>query len=147
MHCWFYLRKGVAYVPTIAKTEAGYWLAVEPVDVQRVDSVSALRELLLAAIARGNPVVQTPTRQNFPRNVMESYCGIKSLSAFERTATCWSISRNADSCRVYEWRRSARYRGAWEEARDQAIYLPADTPIEEVVQRAAELAMSDGSSG
>jgi hypothetical protein len=142
MHCSFYLRKGIAFVPTMARTEAGYWLGVEPVEVQKVGTVEALEQLLLAVIARGNPVVPTPTRQNFPRPVMERYCGLKSLSAFERTATCWSISGNGDAYRICEWRRSERYRGAREEADDSEILLPADTPIKDVARRAAEVAMA-----
>ncbi len=141
MYCSFYLRKGVAFVPTMAKTEAGYWMGVEPVDVQKVDTTEALQRLLLAAIARGNPVVKTPTRQNFPRPLMERYCGMKSLSAFERTATCWSISQDTAGYRISEWRRSKRYRGAREEAHDKQITLAANAPLEEVARRTAELAM------
>src|ERR1035438_7530593 len=105
MYCLFYLRKGVAFVPTMAKTEAGYWLGAEPVEVQTVGSVSSLQKLLLAAIARGNPSVPTPTRANFPRPIMERYCGMKSLSAFERTAASWSVSKDESGFRIYEWRR------------------------------------------
>jgi hypothetical protein len=82
MHCSFYLRRGTAFVPTMARTEAGYWMGVEPVVVRKVETVEALEQLLLAVIARGNPVVPTPTRQGFPRPVMERHCGLKSLSAF-----------------------------------------------------------------
>jgi hypothetical protein len=32
----------------VAKTEAGYWLGPEPVDVQPVGTVGALQQLLLA---------------------------------------------------------------------------------------------------
>ena len=71
MYCSFYLRKGMAFVPTQAKTEAGYWMGVEPVDVRKVESPEALQRLLLAAIKQGNPIVPTPTRENFPRPVME----------------------------------------------------------------------------
>jgi hypothetical protein len=71
------LRKGVAYIPTTARTEAGYWLAIEPVE----------------AIERGNPVVKTPTRQNFPPPVMQPYCGMKSFSEFERTAALGPSAR------------------------------------------------------
>ena len=117
-------------------------MGVEPVDVQKVETVEALERLLLVAIARGNPVVPTPTRQNFPRPVMERYCGLKSLSAFERTATCWSISGDGIVYRIYEWRRSERYRGAWEEARETEVQLPAKTPLKDVARRAAELAMA-----
>jgi hypothetical protein len=29
----FYLRNDTAFIPTMAKTEAGYWMGIEPVDV------------------------------------------------------------------------------------------------------------------
>ena len=65
VYCSFYLRRGTAFVPTMARTEAGYWMGVEPVDVQKVETVEALQEVLLAAILRGNPVVPTPTDETF----------------------------------------------------------------------------------
>jgi hypothetical protein len=110
MYCSFYLRKGMAFVPTMAKTEAGYWMGVEPVDVRKVESPEALQRLLLAAIKQGNPIVPTPTRDAFPSPVMERHCGMKSLSAFERTARCWAISQDDGDFHIYEWRRSERYR-------------------------------------
>jgi hypothetical protein len=72
----------------MAKTEAGYWLAVEPVDVEPVSDAIQLAKLLERAIRRGNPVVPTPTRADFPPDVMRKYCGLKSFSGFERTAEC-----------------------------------------------------------
>lgn len=108
----------------MAKTEAGYWMGIEPVDVQKVESPEALQTLLMAAIKRGNPVVLTPTRGNFPRPVMERYCGLKSLSAFERTATCWAISQDDGNFRIYEWRRSERCHGAREKADETEVRCP-----------------------
>jgi hypothetical protein len=142
MYCSFYLRRGTAFVPTTARTEAGYWMAIEPVDVRKVESPEALQSMLLAAIKRGNPVVPTPTRDNFPRPVMERYCGLKSLSAFERTASCWAISQHDGEFYVYEWRRSERYRGAREKADETEVSLPGGTPIDMVAMRAAEIAMT-----
>ena len=127
----------------MAKTEAGYWMGIEPVDVQEVESPEALQTLLMAVIKRGNPVVPTPTRGNFPRPVMERYCGLKSLSAFERTAICWAISQDDGDFRIYEWRRSERYRGARVKADETEVTLPRDTPIGSVTLRAAELAMAN----
>jgi hypothetical protein len=141
MYCSFYLRKGVAFVPTMAGTGAGYWLSVEPVDVQNLETVDALQAILLAAIARRNPMIPAPTRENFPRPVMERYCGLKSLSAFERTAACWAISQDHTGYRICEWRRSERYRGAREQATESQIQLPLRTKLEEVVRRAAEVAL------
>jgi hypothetical protein len=117
-------------------------MAVEPVDVRKVEDTKALQSMLLAAINRGNPVVPTPTRDNFPRSIMERYCGLKSISAFERTASCWAISERDGAFHIYEWRRSERYRGAREKADDTEVILPGDTPIETVTTRAAAIAMS-----
>ena len=139
----FYLRKGVAYVPTTAKTEAGYWLSIEPVDVAPVRNAEDLHQLLIKAIGRGNPVVKTPTRQNFPPPVMQRYCGMKSLSAFERSAALWAISLRDDSYVIYPWRRSTQHRGAWEEDYDQRTTLPLTTPLEEVALSAAERAFNE----
>lgn len=142
MYCSFYLRKGTAFVPTMAKTKAGYWMGIEPVDVRKVETADALKGLLLAVIERGNPRVPTPTRDDFPRPVMERYYGLKSLSAFERTASCWAISQDDSDFHIYEWRRSERYRGAREKAHETEVILPRDTPLETVVLRAAEIAMA-----
>jgi hypothetical protein len=138
----FYLRKGVAYIPTTARTEAGYWLAIEPVDVAPVRTAADLHQAILKAIERGNPVVKTPTRQNFPPPVMQRYCGMKSFSAFERTAALWAISTRNDSWAIYPWRRSERYRGAWEEDDEHLTFLPSSTPLEDVALHAAERAFN-----
>jgi hypothetical protein len=142
MYCSFYLRKDTAFVPTTARTEAGYWMDIEPVDVRKVENPETLRSMLVAAINRGNPVVRTPTRDNFPRPIMERYCGLKSLSAFERTASCWAISQRDGKFHIYEWRRSERYRGTREKADETEVILPGDTLIESVAMRAAEIAMT-----
>jgi hypothetical protein len=93
-----------------------------------------------------NGVVFVPrmakTEAGFPRPVMERHCGMKSLSTFERTATCWSISRDQNGYRICEWRRSERYRRAQEEANESQIKLPSDAKVEEVARRAAVFAMS-----
>ena len=117
-------------------------MAVEPVDVRKVEDPETLQSMLLAAINRGNPVVPTPTRKDFPRPVMERYCGLKSLAAFERAAGCWAISEHDGRFHIYEWRRSERYRGAREKADDTEVMLPGETPIATVTKRAAEIALS-----
>ena len=73
---------------------------------------------------------------------MERYCGLKSLSAFERTASCWAISQPDGEFCIYEWRRSERYRGAREKADETEVRLPGDTPIDTVAMQAAEIAMT-----
>ena len=68
---------------------------------------------------------------------------MKSFSAFERTAQYWSISQNADSYVICPWRRSARYRGAWEKDHERETVVPADVTLEEIARRAASIALSE----
>ena len=117
-------------------------MGIEPVDVERVADQEALKVVLLKAIGRGNPVVPTPDREHFPPDVMRRYCGMRSFSAFERTAQLWSISQNAGSFVIYPWRRSAKYRGAWEEDEERKTIIPTSASIEDVVCLAANLAFS-----
>jgi len=131
MHWSFYLRKGIAYIPTTAKTGAGYWMAIEPVDVAPVRNVDELQRLLAQAVGRGNPVIKTPT------------CGNEVLSAFERTAALWAIWQRDGSYVICPYRRSVRYRGTWEEDAEERTLLPLSIPFEEVVRKAAERAFNE----
>ncbi|MGA2183132.1 MAG: hypothetical protein ABSH47_08895 [Bryobacteraceae bacterium] len=137
----FYLRKRTAYVPTMARTQAGFWLSVEPVDVAPVADAEALKLVLLRAIERGNPVVPTPGRDHFPPDVMRRYCGMRSLSAFERTAQLWSFGQSADTYLISQWRRSEVHRGAWEQSLERTTVLAAMN-VEEAVRRVADLAFA-----
>jgi hypothetical protein len=128
----------------MARTEAGYWMAVEPVDVRIVETPTDLQRVLLTTIKRGNPRVPTPDRDNFPRPVMERHCGLKSLSAFERAATLWAISGDSAEYRIYEWRRTQKHMRGREKAVETEVKLLPDAPVEYVALRAAELAMAIG---
>lgn len=129
MYCSFYLRNGTAFIPTMAKTEAGYWMGIEPVDVQKVEVPEALQTLLMDAVKRGNPVVPTPKRDKFPRALMERRSGLKSLSAFERTASCWADfprQRRLSHLRVATKRTVSRFAGEGRRDRSHADPRHAD---------------------
>ena len=66
----FYFRKGKVYVPRMARTEAGYYLNIEPVAVVDTDDFGGVVSAIQAAIERGNPAVPTPSRANFPKPVV-----------------------------------------------------------------------------
>ena len=86
-----YLRYGVAYVPTVAQTDAGFFLDVDPVAVVSATDTEALQHAIKQAIGRGNPKVATPTRAAFPKPVLLKYAKVKSWSAFEKGCLNWTI--------------------------------------------------------
>src|SRR3989442_938141 len=92
-----YLRNEKAYIPTVAQTEAGFYLDVEPVSVALASDSKAVQSTIKEAIKRGNPIVPAPSRSSFPRPVVLKYANLKSWSAFEREASCWTITEK-DGC-------------------------------------------------
>jgi hypothetical protein len=128
-----YLRKGVVYVPTVAKTVAGFYLGVDPVAVVPVSHTADLRRALQETIARGNPRVLTPTRRNFPPPVTLKYAGVKTLAAFERGTLTWDMEKNG---KVYQIKIGRKHpEGGWEEDPDQIITLPPGSGVDEVCDR------------
>jgi hypothetical protein len=128
-----YLRKGVVYVPTVAKTFAGFYLGMDPVAVVPVSHTADLRRALQETIARGNPRVSTPSRGNFPPPVTLKYAGVKSWAAFERSALNWTIVKKGGAYHIKIGRR--RREGGWEDDPDQIITLPPGSGVDEVCDR------------
>jgi hypothetical protein len=130
-----YLRKGTAYVPTVAQTEAGFYTDIEPVPA--TDS-GALKNALKVAIGKGNPIVPTPIRAAFPKPVVLEYAKLKSWSAFEKDALNWTIVEKAGSYEIQPGRKRPDGKG-WEADPERVELLPAGTTHDEIARRVATL--------
>ena len=86
-----YLRNGVVYVPTVVKLQTGAYVDVEPVAATSVVDTDGLRRAFLDAIARKNAIVPPPPKDKWPPPVLLKYAGVKTWSAFARSAAVWSI--------------------------------------------------------
>ncbi|HET9697872.1 MAG TPA: hypothetical protein VFP40_13455, partial [Terriglobales bacterium] len=74
----FYVRNDTVYLPVMARTHAGFYLDMEPVEIVSANDVQAFAMALRRAIERGNPVVHTPARNAFPKPVVLRYAKAKS---------------------------------------------------------------------
>jgi hypothetical protein len=122
-----------AAVPTMALTDAGYYLAVEPVagsDLSAGGLTSALREIA----ANGNPPTQALTRDEFKQRVdpvLETLIVRSWLALAKKGASygiCWTdeYTRVAVSC--------LDKRGRFVDDPEHEKRLAADAPIEAVVE-------------
>jgi hypothetical protein len=130
-----YERHGIAYVPTVAQTDAGFYLGIEPVEVTPVANLEALQTAIWRSIARGHPRIATPTRENFPKPVLLKYARVKSWSAFERDASYWSVVDNGGSFEICRGRK--RTDRGWEDDPTQIERLPRGIELTEVARRIA----------
>jgi hypothetical protein len=131
-------RRGKVFVPTMARTEAGFYLAIDPVEVVDASDLAAIESAFLSAIQRGNPTVPTPSRDGYPEWVVLKHAGVKSASKFERLAESWALSISGDNYSLTPYK-PFEPRGAMED-REHAELVPTTTPLPEVVRRLVQKA-------
>jgi hypothetical protein len=131
-----YLRNGIAYVPTVAKTDAGFYLDVEPVrSVSASDSI-ALQNAIKQSIDLGNLIRPTPTRAAFPKPVVLAHAKVGSWSQFEKGAEYWGILEKDGNYQIKPGRK--RPDRGWEDDPNRIESLEGAT-VEVVAHRVAAL--------
>ncbi len=91
MQLTLYIIGNKAIIPTVARTQAGYYLEVEP--VTHLDLADPkLSEAMRKSLDGGNPIVPTSSRATFPEPVVLRYTGAKSWKKFAELADCWTVT-------------------------------------------------------
>lgn len=129
-HC--YLRKGIVYLPTVARAEprAGY-MDIDPVAVAPVSDTAGLRRALHDTVARGNPSGPSPAPGRHP--VLLKYAGVSTFGAFARGTTVWSIKQRDGSYEIVGYRKLPDK--GWEENPDRKIPFAPGSGVDEVCER------------
>jgi hypothetical protein len=130
-----YLRGGIVYVPTVARRKSEpIYTNIEPVAVVPVSSTEDLRHALLETITRKNVVIpdRDPNALRAPP-LLPKYAGVRSLSAFHRNASTWSIAEDNGVYKILHYRNHPK--GYWEEDSAREIQFPARTAVDDVVDR------------
>lgn len=137
------LRKGHAFVPTMAKTKAGFYMGIEPIEVVDAHDQVALEQAIIRTVKRGNPSVPTPSRDVYSReSALLKYAKVKSRSAFEKFAQSWKLSKREGAYFIVPYRR--RQDSGSEEDMERGEAIPADVPLEDVARRLVRRALGSG---
>ena len=134
-------RKGKVFIPTMARTEAGFYLGVEPVDVLDVTDLEGVEAAIVAAVEKGNPRVPTPRRDEYKGDVLLKHAGVKSLSTFERLARTWNLSKHDGAFQISP-SRPGKYGGA-EEDLDRQESIPDAASLTDVARRLVYRALNE----
>jgi hypothetical protein len=128
-----FVFKDQVFVPTMARTEAGFYMGIEPVEVVDARDHTSVEQALMRVISRGNPSIPTPTRAAFPKNPLLKYAKLNSDSSFDRQTQSWKLSKHDGAYFIIPYR-LRKDRGA-EEDTERGEAMPADLPLEDVVRR------------
>jgi hypothetical protein len=131
-----YLRRGIVYVPTMARREGGAYTGIEPVAVVPVAHTEGIHRALSDAIAKGNITVPVP-KGKWPDPVLLKYAGVKTWSAFARDADIWTIEEKDHRYQIHGYRMHRK--GYWEPDPDQKIDFPPETKVDPVIDRMVEI--------
>ena len=132
-----YLRHAVAYVPSVARTEAGIYREIEPVTVVAATDTEGLRRAITARLNEDNVLIPTPARGSIPKPILLNYAKVKSWSTFEKTAFVWTILKNPDGFQIKPGRR--RSDRGWEEDPATIETFPNGATIEALAERITAL--------
>jgi hypothetical protein len=90
IHVYWGSNTGLVLIPTLAKTEAGFWLEVDPVEVAKSADDSSIAEAIQRCLSRGNASVPTPGHE-FPRWVLLKIANKKRVGDIAREYKLFSI--------------------------------------------------------
>ncbi len=132
-----YIREGKVFIPTVARTDAGYFLDVDPVFVHPVQDRQAIMESIRSVMAGGNPVIPAYSRELFPKPVVLRYAKVKSWRAFQASASAYQLRLNDSGFEIQPLRRAGP--NHFEEDFERLVKLPqgitSDEFAREFVQR------------
>jgi hypothetical protein len=130
-----YLRDGIVYVPTMARRKSEpIYTTIEPVSVVPVSSPEDVRSALLKTIARKNVFIPNPDPKALraPPLILK-YAGVKSWSAFFRSASMWGIREDDGVYKILNYRKHPK--GHYQQDLAQEIQFPIGTTVDDVVDR------------
>lgn len=136
----FVVRKGVVYVPTTARTEAGFYRITEPVVVVKLSDTQALKRAFREKLLEGNPLIPTPEPETQRTFVLLKYSDVKSLSKFDTDAAYWTISEE-NGLYGFGPLKKRKDRG-WEEDPKAMTRLPAGSGIDTVTDAVVQSVQS-----
>jgi hypothetical protein len=90
-----YYIKNRLLIPTLARTEDGFFIEIEPVEVLEKPTHEDLVSALQRVERRGNPYIPTPPRDSFPPPIVRKLSGTRSQREFERAARHWVLESTA----------------------------------------------------
>jgi hypothetical protein len=137
MHLSVDLYRAKVLIPTKARTTAGFYMDVEPVEVADITEPHAVQQALKRAWARGNPLVATPSRRDYPRPVVLHHAGVRTWASYEKGVRSWSIDQSGGVFEIIPLRRR-RDRGLEEDIEHRKV-LPQGAGLDDLAARVAEI--------
>jgi hypothetical protein len=100
----FYFFRDRLLMPTVAKTNVGNTVTIEPVRVLPLENVEEIVTTIAATFSLGNPVVPQPvTKRENEEPPIYRHAHAKGAWAFTQEAKLWTVTKRDGMFRVMRW--------------------------------------------
>jgi len=136
-----YLWQQQAIVPTVVKTEAGFYLDSAPVELIPLTAPSRLSVVLEERAAKGNVKVPTPSREELKKALVVRFAKARNWNAFEKSTDCCmlEVSTEIITARITERGENGRWKQLGEQRRDFAPGTDLATVLKEMLRSQAPM--------
>lgn len=127
-----YTRGDKVYLPTSAKTAAGFFLDDDPVEVVDLADKAGLRDAICRVVSKGNPEVPTPLDPDVHEPAVLKHAGLRTWSAFARRAELWTIKERDGNFEII--RMLKRPGGGWTGNPEESEALVPGTTVDQLAE-------------
>lgn len=133
---YLYGPKKKVLVPTVAETEAGFFVEIEPLNIYEHHDVDGWTRGIARAMARGSKTVPTPDGEMEPGSQILDALHLNSWSEFEKEAVLFTVHRGARYISIYAT--GFGEDGMWSNAAMTERQFHSRAPLEVVVDAIAK---------
>lgn len=119
----FYVRGGQVIMPTVVRTEAGFYMDVEPVAIIASAEAAAVTDKLLSILTGECQVVPTPDVQTEPGSCVLEALSLKRWDTFEKEAFLYNFESGGPAMSFYGAGRDGS--GRWTAEKTSLLSFPA----------------------
>ena len=132
---YLHIKSGRIMVPSISKTEAGFYLDCDPVEMAEVDNALSISLAVRRTLDRGCTQVPTPGRDEFQKWVLLKNTNSKTPRELHRQCLIWSFDEDSNKgFRIEGFKNLPNGKGA---EPDPAVVtvLPPGTSFEHAIEK------------
>ena len=140
-----YLRKGIVYLPTMAKEASGIYRHWEPSYKIAINDTASLKSAFREVIERGSPLIPNQPRGNPDDAEILKHAGVKTFSAFAQSAQMWSVEDFNGVYTILPYKKG-KPRG-WVPDRERKVEFPLGAPAVAVCDRLISMIQTAAAGG
>lgn len=132
----FYVRHQKVILPTVAETEAGFYVDMEPIQVYEITDIERWKTAIYKKLIAENPLVPTPDRTDEPGSAILENLHITKWSTFETSAIMYTVHLGGRYISIYRTGKAPD--GMWTQDNTEHRQFASRAPLDTIANALAD---------